>query len=482
MHRIDLVTMELLPGESVPVAGGGIRAASLCESLRAAGHAVRVCQPRDLLERCDLDTANAFSPAAMQSFIDASPADLFVFEQWYPLSLPEAIDRPVAVDLPGPLLLENYWRKVDATERMVLLKLRALARADLWLYATPRQRYYWMAFLSLLGRDLDRPPLVHAPIALSPRPEPAAPRAALRFVYAGIFWPWQDPTLALGTLAERMAAAGRGELEIYGGPHPQHEVEGQQFRDLSGALPEGDRVHYRGLLPFPALCARLEAAGVAVEVDAPNAERELSSTIRALVYLHCGLPLVIGREHYLAGEVEAAGAGWVIDAQDRAALARVFDAILAEPEEALARGARARALAARRYAIPAVHTELYARLEALSTGERPRPFTERLDAHMRESEGRLLAHIEQLDRECRRQVEELERQHAHIQELYHSLHVTRQVRQALEQSYAIAARDLLAIRNSRAHRLLSRLKRLLGRGGNPEDPRPRLDHIDKSLD
>ena len=482
MRRIDLVTMEMLPGVEAPVAGGGIRAWSLLRSLSAVGHEVRVCQPVELLERYGLPTANGFNTTSMQAFIDASPADLFVFEQWYPLSLAERIDRPVVVDLPGPLLLENHWRRVGSTERMVLLKLRALARADLWLYATPRQRYYWMAYLAMLGRDLSRPPLLHVPIALPPRPASPAAREPLRFAYAGIFWPWQDPTPALGALLERMEARGSGELEVYGGVHPQHEAAGQQFRDLSDALPEGERIHYRGLLPFEALCERLEAAGVAVEADAPNAERELSSTIRALVYLHCGLPLVIGREHYLAGAVEAAGAGWVVDPLDRAALLHVFDGILAQPEEALARGERARALARGSFALPDAHAVLHAALEGLAAGERTAPFTERLDANMREAEGRLLAHIEHLDQECRRQVEELARQDAHIQELYRSLHVSRQVRQALECSYAIASRDLDSLRVSRPYRLLAAARRLLGRGGKPEDHRPRLDEIDNPLD
>ncbi|MBE7558734.1 hypothetical protein HS125_07225 [bacterium] len=472
-RKIDLISMEMLPGHGAPVAGGGLRTWSLLETLRAAGHDVRVCLPQALIDQYGLTQYSAFQPAAMQAFLDASPAEVFVFEQWYPLSLPERVDRPVVVDLPGPLLLENYWRRVAATERMALAKLRALGRADVWLYATPRQRYYWLAFMALSGHDLAAPALVHAPIAFPAQPASGRERDPSRFVYAGVFWPWQDPTPALSALVSVLERRGRGTLEIFGGPHPQHEVEGQRYLDPTATLPPGPRVQYRGMLPFEQLTERLETAGVAVDVVPCNAERELSSTIRTVVYLHCGLPVVVSRHSYLVEAIAAAGAGWIVD-DAPGGLEPVFEAVLNDADEVTRRGDAARRLAQARFTCPGAMLEFLAVVDRLEVGRRPEPFTERLDRQVRELEHGLRERIGQLEATAAAQAGEI----AHLGRLAAdreaSLHAARLCRQALEEAYYIASRDLEALRSSLPHRLLRALKRLLGKYREPDDYRPRI--------
>lgn len=478
-RRIDLYTMEMLPGQGVPVAGGGIRAWSLAEGLRAAGHAVRVCLPAHLLGAHGSADCAGFPAEALQGFVNESPAELFVFEQWYPLSLLERLDRPVVVDLPGPLLLENHWRQVAASERMALAKLRALARADLWLHATPRQRYYWLAFMALAGLDLARPPLLHAPIALPlshrflNRPA-GGDRDPARFVHAGIFWPWQDPTGPLATLLDCLRRAGHGSLVVYGGAHPQHAVEGQRYLDPTPQLAACPQLDCRGLLPFEQLAPELETAGVALDVVPVNAERELSSTIRSVVYLHCGLALVLSRHSYLAEAVEQAGAGWVVESEAPSELAPLFETILTHPEEVQRRGEAAHRLAVERFACPQAWGEVLARLDTLTPGERPEPFTERLDRRVRELERELRTRIAELEGIAAAQAGEIAFLSGELAERDAGLHHARLARQALEEAYAIASRDLEALRASLPYRTLQALRRLLGKARTPDDHRPRI--------
>jgi glycosyltransferase involved in cell wall biosynthesis len=475
-RKIDLVTMEMLPGHGVPVAGGGIRTWSLAENLRNAGHEVRICIPDTVATKYQLDQYPTFPIENLQSFIDQSNAEVFLFEQWYPLSLTQSIDRPVVVDLPGPLVLENYWRSVAKSEEMLLAKLKTLSRADLLLYATPRQRYYYMAFLALSGKNLDNPRLLHTPIAL-PQLEVSSPpqKDPFRFVHAGIFWPWQNPTLPLRLLAECMKARGSGKLDIFGGQHPQHSVDGQQYLELEKQFSPDLPINYRGMLPFEQLCMELRSAGVAIDVVPTNAERELSSTIRTVVYLHCGLPIVLSKHNYLAPLVEEYDAGWLVQPDDEDSLKQVFEGILDSPNHVLDKGRNAEKLAQEHLTGPDTCASLSVALDTLQASPPSVSYTSRMRTQLEEQIKKIgdqEAYIVDRENHIKHLLEVIGDRDSTIDDLHFSLDVQRRHRQALEKSYTIAARDLELIRSSTLYRFIQKAKKMLGKGAPPQDHRP----------
>src|SRR5207244_13591450 len=87
----------------------------------------------------------------------------------------------------------------------------------------------------------------------------------VRFVYVGIFLPWQNPAPALLAVASTLEERGRGVLEVIGGKHPFHAVDTGSFGPLVDRLAAMPRVEMSGLLPHDRLVERSAHAHVAVD-------------------------------------------------------------------------------------------------------------------------------------------------------------------------------------------------------------------------
>ena len=171
----------------------------------------------------------------------------------------------------------------------------------------------------------------------------------VRFVYGGIFLPWQNPAPALLQVAANSGRAGSGVLEVIGGKHPFHAVHTGGFGPLMDKLSTMQRVQMSGLLPHDELVNRYTKAHVAVDVMMPNAERELAFPSRTVHYLWCGLPVIHAAFSEVADYIREWEAGWVVPHDDPEALHRVVLSILANPEEAQRRGENAQRLARERF-------------------------------------------------------------------------------------------------------------------------------------
>jgi glycosyltransferase involved in cell wall biosynthesis len=360
-RRILILTTESLPGLGLPTAGGGIRAHTLGESLRAAGHEVLYSIPESVVEKIrnpgDPEVTSlkkyAHRPVDPTPTVLQAMPDILIVEQWQPLSRLGKVDAPIVVDLPGPLVLENSFRKADSLHAAAGAKIRALQKADVFLYTNPRQKGYWLAWLTLAGAPLDRDYLLHVPICRSPDlPGIPTGEAGIRFIHGGVFWPWQDPELPLKTLIEVLNERAEGVLEIFGGRHPHHTTPGEVYRDLAEVLPASERVKYHDMLPLEELETDYRRGGVALELAAPNPERELSSTIRTIGFLWCGLPVVVNDYSYLAEDVERFGAGWVVPPDSPKRLRETFRKILDERDSWNEKGRAAQRLAKEKFVWP----------------------------------------------------------------------------------------------------------------------------------
>ncbi len=360
-RRILILTTESLPGLGIPTAGGGIRAHALGESLRAAGHEVIYSIPESVLDKIgDVDHPDlallkkyAHRPVDPTPTVVQAMPDILIVEQWQPLSRLGKIDAPIVVDLPGPLILENSFRRADSLHAAASAKIRALQKADVFLYTNPRQMGYWLAWLALAGASLDRNYLLHVPICRSSElPELPTGEAGIRFIHGGVFWPWQDPEVPLRALIEVLESRGRGTLDIFGGKHPHHAAPGDVYRDPGDVLPASERVKYHKMLPLEELEAEYHRGGVALDLAAPNPERELASTIRSVGFLWCGLPLVVSDYSYLAEDIDRFGAGWVVPPDRPDKLREAFGKVIDEKDSWAEKSRAAQRLAREKFTWP----------------------------------------------------------------------------------------------------------------------------------
>lgn len=461
MARVLYVTTEALPDCGKPVGGGGLRSWCNGEALRARGHEVEYAFPLSVASRFDFPPERRrllFTRSNLTSVVAAAQPDVAVFQQWYPLSYVADPPCPIAVDIPGPLMLEGLWRGGQPFHVAAIRKIRALAKADFFMYATDLQWAYWLPWLLMAGVPHENPPMACVPISMPP-PQPIHPDRTgqtLRFVYAGIFWAWADPSPAMDALCRVMPRFDGSRLAIIGGHHPQHDSAGERYRDEIRGYAAHPQVELRDVIPHEELIREYAGCDVGLNLEIPNIERKLSSTVRAVVQLWAGIPILIGENCWLAELVRQYDAGWVVNPEDSEGLDAVFESLLQNPEAVRARSANAQRLAAE-------HFNAHETIEPLHR------FC--LDPVVRERRDRVFGPIDEDFRKLMRTQRKFIRQRAELPALKNENHALRTDLHALQVAWRdairraeLAEKGLENIQNKGLFRAYKAIARLLGRG------------------
>lgn len=359
--QVLLVSPDVLPVGDVPASGSGIRAWALGQGLEAQGHHVHYTMPAPAIAGREGQVPpeyveGAWTPHNLQNIIDSMVPDVVVSCGWPNVVWTPRVNVPLAIDLTGPHLLERAYQGHQDAETNAAEKVAALRQGDFFSCIGERQRYYFEAWLLLAGLDPDDLESALAVIPYSTDPHQPAhvwpgpgEHEPVRFVYGGIFLPWQNPAPALLAVTRVLQEQGGGTLEVIGGPHPFYPVHTGHYGPLMQALAESPRVSLSGLLPHDKLVERYRRAHVAVDVMVPNAERRLAFPSRTVHYLWCGLPVIHGAYSEVADHIREYEAGWVVPHDDERALREVVISILANPTEAERRGRNAQRLAVERF-------------------------------------------------------------------------------------------------------------------------------------
>lgn len=359
--EVLVISPDVLPVGDIPASGSGIRAWALSKGLESRGHHVRFTMPAAALAGREDQvptqyTAGAWTPETLQSIVDALAPDVVVSCGWPNLTWLPRANLPVALDLTGPHLLERIYQEYRDVEANSEEKLDAIRRADFFICIGERQRYYFTAWLAQAGVAPDdiEAALQVIPYSLSPeQPRHQWPDSwsdePVRFVYGGIFLPWQNPAPALLTVAATLQEQERGQLEMIGGKHPFHSVHTGGFGPLVDKLATMPAVRMSGLLPHAELVNHYTHAHVAVDVMMPNAERRLAFPSRTIHYMWCGLPVIHSAFSEVADYIREYEAGWIVPHDDDEVLRNVVISILANPAEARRRGENAARLVKERF-------------------------------------------------------------------------------------------------------------------------------------
>jgi len=334
--------------------GAGLRAWGLARGLESAGLTVEAAMPDEHLDGLGEQQRSAlerycFSREHLADFVRRSQPDAIVMQHWGLMRHLGHVDCPLAIDLAGPHLLERRFWGSQSPENDRAEKLEALRRADFVTCSGRSQRLYFLPYLDMAGFDTTDPDLCPViPFSADPNLPGEGERDPTRFVYGGMFLPWQNPTRALTTLLDVLASAERGRLRFYGGAHPSVDVSQGQFEGLIEYLRSHPSVEMYGLRPFDQLVAEYCRAGVALDVMERNAERELAFPTRTVIYMWCGLPVIHSNYTDLAPLIERYDAGWLCDPDDTRRLALIVEEVLLAPAIVAEKRHNARRLVAER--------------------------------------------------------------------------------------------------------------------------------------
>jgi glycosyltransferase involved in cell wall biosynthesis len=292
------------------------------------------------------------------------------------------VDVPLVVDAYDPFHLEQLeqGRALGEARRRVVVRdaTRALdvqlARADLVLCASRRQRALWLGHLAALGRVnpvvYDAAPGLSALIVVVPFGAPVAAARASDLsvvargvpalgtdtrvlVWGGGIYDWFDPETVIRATA--LLAPARPDLRLLflGTKHPGQGGVGAQTVEraqrLAADLGVLDTVvhFHHGWVPYAERDLWLTSAVAGVSAHHDHVETEFSFRTRIVDYLWCRLPVVTTVGDELADRVVAAGAGVAIAEGDVAAYAAALSELLDDADRRAEMSAAAGELADR---------------------------------------------------------------------------------------------------------------------------------------
>lgn len=340
-RRVLIISSDILPYPGLPTVGSGLRAWGLGEGLKSRGHEVLYSMPRAALEGRETHVSKqvvelAWRNHTLLDVIRSAQPDVVVVCNWPVMALipvEQLGSIPVVLDQHGPHKLEREFQKAGDPAENAHYKILAFKKADYFTCAGSKQQNYFRSWLERAGwteREIQERIGV-IPVSLSPDLPERHPGEELSFVYGGVFLPWQDPSIGLLTLVEKLNLNNRGKLKFYGGKHPVYPVDTGVFDQLLESVSTSPHVVNKGMISHDELIEEYTRSHVAIDLMKRNQERELAFTTRTVEYLWCGLPVIYNDYSELSNYIREYNAGWVVNPEDRQAINVVLDEIFANP-------------------------------------------------------------------------------------------------------------------------------------------------------
>ena len=371
--KVLFVTCEMLPFPGKPVCGGGIRVWGLGQGIAAAGHEVIYSLPAELVSPDDSlpDSilTNAHEPEKLNELIIQIMPDLVIIEQWGLATYIENLKIPLAIDLHGPLSLENAFKTGGNFLSDALTKINALAKADFLICPGQLQKRYFYTWFLMAGVDPLEAKIAVVPVGMPPdMPQKQTPEHP-SLVYGGVTWPWIDPFPGL-KIAGRAVSKKKDasfELFIQSPPllnnHPLYSINKNILQSYDDKLSGLDGVEIKPFIPHDELIDHYTKATAAFDLYRRNQERELAVTTRTVEYMWAGLPVIYANYAELARPIEQYDAGWIVDPDDEKAINKAVDEVLNDPQLAQSKGRNAQKLVKENYTWKASVKELLPLIE-----------------------------------------------------------------------------------------------------------------------
>lgn len=347
--KVHVFTSDFLPAPDSPRTAGANRSRQVLTALSNAGHQVTYSMP------LSTHMAKRYGDAVLPGLRDE---ELWNCQHYFePDIVLNRIAPDIAVycnidlfrtmrrfateivhiaDLYGPINLETFLSLHEDCDAAMqdgdVLELRCretvekFRQIDYVVTVSERQKYFWSAYCSLAGFSFQDLNVIVCPVAFDIPPRTRKPSPQLAVVYAGGFYPWQNPEWSLRAVAGILEKYEGATLHIYGGPHaglPNETDVNAMLKDLQAYR----CVKYYGYRSAEEVREALSTAWCALELMDQNIERELAITGRTVEFLSTGTPVIYNNYSTLSRAIEKYEAGWTVSPKDLPALEKVFDAL-----------------------------------------------------------------------------------------------------------------------------------------------------------
>ena len=353
--RVLLFATDMPPMEGTTTTGTALRSYGIAQGLRAHGHEVQISVPKTALEgflsRVSPETLpeatqeslrelqeTAFDSYNQADIVAALRPDAIICGHWPAMTLRTKPSQPLIIDLAGPHMLERHYQGSPQQGEAVLGKLAVVATADYFIASGPSQRLYFLSYLlrARVPQPESRITTITMPLDPNTPTRRDAPlnedRDYPKFVFGGVFLPWQNPAWGLNSLVKGLDHHHRGSLKLIGGAHPSYPIDEGSYGALFKKLSAHPRVSTEPMLPYDQFTARLADAHVAIDLMSWNLERQLAVTIRSTTYLWAGIPVIYNDYADLGKLISKYDAGWCVTPEDEVQFTKVISEIYSNPE------------------------------------------------------------------------------------------------------------------------------------------------------
>ena len=346
MNKVLIFNAGIPPIDKRMLASGdGLRAWQFYQGLKSQGFDVYLSTLKGTYNKFKKFIPDEFGNIVFDSTLGSQTEiikkvqpDVILFTHW-PTVLIKYTDIPVVIDFHGPHILERYFQKHRTLDENIREKLYKIQTGDFFTCAGEYQKYYFISWLLEAGvmDIIYEKNICSVPISVDPNlPQINYNKkleSPIRFVYGGMFLPWQDPFNAFEVVSEVFNENKGGVLEIFGGKHPIHPIDTKAFDDFIKNAKNNPFVKFRGIIPRNELIEEYKKAHLALDLMSWNLERELAFTTRTVEYLWAGLPVIYNNYSELSEYIEKYKAGWCVDPDNPEEIREVIEQILDNPEQ-----------------------------------------------------------------------------------------------------------------------------------------------------
>ncbi|WP_421740920.1 glycosyltransferase family 4 protein [Cellulomonas sp.] len=361
--RVLVVTLDRLAEQ---MAGPAIRAWEI-SSFLAEVHDVRLVTFGECTREGDGFHSTGIGVGDFRAEVEW--ADVVILQGYIAATFPwlQEADVVLVVDLYDPFHIESLEVQRDqplaarnASLSSALRELDAqIARGDVFLCASDRQRDLWIGHLAAAGRlnplTYDADPSLHdlvriVPFGISPEPPrrtvpaikgvvPGIAEDDLVVIWGGGVYNWFDPLTLVRAIDRVRATVPNVRLYFLGMRHPNPDVpEMQMARRLRALADElgllGVHVFFNeDWVPYERRADYLLESDIGVSCHYLHVETEFSFRTRILDYLWAGLPIVSTGGDAFAPLIEREELGRVVPAEDVDALAGALEGLLVDADE-----------------------------------------------------------------------------------------------------------------------------------------------------
>lgn len=356
---VVVVSNDVVPGMSMPVAAPGLRAWGIAKGLEAHGWAPTLAvaagpvrnQWQGAVPPPTPPGAVVVEEDALGSFLEARAPAIAVLTNTNQVRRIHNISGVrLIIDLFSPQVLERVSGSgvnADSLARLIERKMAGLRAADGFIVNGRKKLPYFVGWMTRAGIDVRNVPIEVVEMSLPSTEHLQPPSKPLKILVAGYLQRWSKPGEWLAPI-RRHLEAGSVELHLVTPVHWGQREASDRVSAYDSIVGLPGVVRHQAMR-FDRFRSLLAATDVVLDLFPWTLEREYAMVTRSVVALASGVPVIHPPFTEVSPIIESESAGWLVDPSDGDAISSVLDSLVTDPAGIVARSAGAARLATERF-------------------------------------------------------------------------------------------------------------------------------------